>query len=209
MLEEIWESAQKKLAANAPSIDEELKLLAQQRAKSQATLNRYYSSFEAGTMAPAVCNTRVEEISHQITQLDEQRLALQDRRSALDLPTLKMDFLQEILTNLQGVVEAVPAPQKKHLLHLLVKKVLIKDQRTSEVWYRLPQFPGVRILGQMVAPTSQYAKQTNLLRFDHSPHAVFRLSPAHSPQGKKGDVRFSTQVNLPQPSMVPINTPGF
>ena len=72
--------------------------------------------------------------------------------TALDLPALKTDFLQEILSNLKGVVEAVPAPQKKHLLHLLVKKVLIKDQRTFEVWYRLPQFPGVRILGHLVAP---------------------------------------------------------
>ena len=48
----------------------------------------------------------------------------------LDLPALKTDFLQEILSNLKGVVEAVPNAQKKHLLHLLVKKVLIKDQHT-------------------------------------------------------------------------------
>ena len=103
-------------------------------------------------MAPDVCNKRVEEISNQITQMDEQHQALKERRSALDLPALKTDFLKEILTNLQGVVDSVPAPQKKHLLHLLVKKVLIKDQHTFEAWYRLPQFPGVRILGQLVAP---------------------------------------------------------
>jgi len=63
-------------------------------------------------MAPEVCNERVEEISNQISQLDEQRQALRERRSALDLPALKTDFLQEILTNLRGVVDAVPNPQK-------------------------------------------------------------------------------------------------
>ena len=78
--------------------------------------------------------------------------ALTEQRTALDLPALKMGFLEEILTNLKGVVDAVPIPQKKHLLHLLVKKVLICDRRTFEVWYRLPQFPGVRTLGSMVAP---------------------------------------------------------
>ena len=35
----------------------------------------------------------------------------------------------------------------------LVKKVLFKDQRTFEVWYRLPQFPGVRILTDLVPRT--------------------------------------------------------
>jgi len=127
-------------------------------------------------MAPAVCNKRVEEISNQITQLDKQRQALKDRRSALDLPALKIDFLQEILSNLQGVVDAVPNPQKKHLLHLLVKKVLIKDQHSFEAWYRLPQFPEVRTLSSLVATTGQYANHTKALRLDQSPYPTFRLA---------------------------------
>ena len=104
-------------------------------------------------MNPETCNQRVEDLTSQLKQLGEQRQALQEKRTALDLPAMKMGFLQEILTNLKGVVDAVPAPQKKHLLHLLVKKVHICDRHTFEVWYRLPQFPGFRILGQMVAPT--------------------------------------------------------
>ena len=35
-----------------------------------------------------------------------------ERRTALDRPTLKVGFLKEILSNLQGVVGAVPAPEK-------------------------------------------------------------------------------------------------
>ncbi len=116
-------------------------------------------------MKPEVCNNRIEELTTQIQQLDETRQALQDQRTALDLPALKLDFLDEILSNLQGVIDAVPAPQKKHLLHLLVKKVLIRDRHTFEVWYRLPQFPGVRILGQLAAPRGQCA---NKLKFPHS-----------------------------------------
>ncbi len=176
LLESIWESAQEKLAANAPAIDDELKHLCQQRTKTQAALDRYYRAFESGTMTPETCNKRVEELTSQLKQMGEQHQALQEKRTTLDLPAMKMGFLQEILTNLKGVVDAVPIPQKKHLLHLLVKKVLICDRRTFEVWYRLPQFPGVRMPGNLVAPTSQYAKQTNELRFREYPHAIFRLS---------------------------------
>ncbi|MCP4571137.1 MAG: hypothetical protein GY838_02170 [bacterium] len=42
----------------------------------------------------------------------DRRRALEERRTSLDLPALKTDFLNEILTNLMGVVEAVPNAQK-------------------------------------------------------------------------------------------------
>ena len=37
-----------------------------------------------------------------------------------------------------------PTPKKKHLLHQLVKKVLIYDRRTIEIWYGLPNQTSVR-----------------------------------------------------------------
>ncbi len=37
----------------------------------------------------------------------------------------------------------------------------------------------------MVAPTSQYAKQSKLLRFSQSPHAVFRFSAGSPLPGEK------------------------
>ena len=43
----------------------------------------------------------------------------------------------------------------------LVKKVLFKDQRTFEVWYRLPQFPGVRILTDLVPRTGSMRTNPN------------------------------------------------
>ncbi len=132
-------------------------------------------------MSPATFNQRVEELTSQIKQLEDQQQTLGEQRTALDLPELKMGFLEEILSNLKGVVDAVPNPQKKHRLHLLVKKVLIKDQHTFEAWYRLPQIPGVRILGQLVAPRGQCANQTKPLRIDQSPYAVFRLSVSSFP----------------------------
>ena len=130
LLEEIWQSAQRKLVENAPSIDAELKVLGQERERIEAALSKYFRAFEDGTMKPAACNERIKELSAQAEELEDRRRALRERRSSLDLPAIKTDFLNEILTNLKGVVEAVPNPQNKHLLQLLLEKVLIKDQRT-------------------------------------------------------------------------------
>ena len=70
-----------------------------------------------------------------------------------NLSELNSDFLEQILINPAELVSAVPGPQKKHLLHLLVKKVLIRDRRTAEVWYRLPDESAVRIQSDLVPPT--------------------------------------------------------
>ncbi|MBU8922290.1 MAG: recombinase zinc beta ribbon domain-containing protein [Bacteroidales bacterium] len=153
LLTEVWEAAQAKLTATRPGIDTEIEATQKQRQKSQAALQRYFTAFEAGTMDPTTCNERVAELTTQIRQLDEKLLDLNREREELDLPALQTEFIQEILTNLHGVVEAVPPAQKKHLLQLLVEKVLIKDKCTFSVWYRLPQFPeGVRTLSLLVAP---------------------------------------------------------
>jgi hypothetical protein len=48
----------------------------------------------------------------------------------------------------------------------------------------------------MVAPTSQYAKQTNLLRFRESPHIVFRLSLASLPFRKAASGHQKLQISL-------------
>jgi hypothetical protein len=42
-----------------------------------------------------------------------------------------------------------PNPKKKHLLHLLVKKVLIHDRRTVEIWYGLSNRTLVRTPGHL------------------------------------------------------------
>jgi hypothetical protein len=65
---------------------------------------------------------------------------------ALDPPAIRTDFLN-----------AIPAPQRKHLLHLLVEKVLIRDSCKFEVWYRIRQFAAVRTLSHLVVHRLQNA----------------------------------------------------
>ena len=97
-----------------------------------------------------------------------------------------------------------PKPTKKAPTPLglmrLVKKVLIRDKHTFEVWYRLPQFPGVRILTDLVPRAGQYAKRARVALGLDSGQAVFRLFtpslPLRShPEGLSSvDVRISGQA---------------
>jgi hypothetical protein len=73
-----------------------------------------------------------------------------------------------------------------------VKKVLICGPRTFEVWYRLPQFPGVRTLGSMVAPTSQYANTRRIPAERPPALAVFQVNHRN-----KSDIPARTRVHAP------------
>ena len=199
LLQSVWEAAQAKLIETRPNIDAEITAAQQARQKSQAALQRYYIAFEAGTMEPTTCNERVAELSAQVHQLEAQIADLERQRDELDLPALRMEFIHEILTNLQGVVEAVPAAQKKHLLQLLVEKVLVKDRCTFDVWYRLPQLPeGVRTLSHLVPSRLQYANRKPVLASSAATHTVFCLGEANQ------RLSLFTRFVRPQPEVNPI-----
>ena len=56
----------------------------------------------------------------------------------LELPAVDQEMLSGLPDNFEQVIVAGINPQKKHLLHQLVKKVLIHSRDTIEVWYCLP-----------------------------------------------------------------------
>ncbi|MFO7695611.1 MAG: site-specific integrase [Anaerolineae bacterium] len=178
LLTQIWAEAEKKLAAELPDADADRRRLEAERTKVQSALDRYFAAFEAGTMAPGACRERVDALTAQVRQLDAELVAQEGRRHALTLPELKMDFLEQILTNLEGIVAAVPPAQKKHLLRLLVEKVLVRDRSEVEIWYKLPQSTPVRTLSDMVAPGCQYANPRGRGHAGVGILPAFRLTPA-------------------------------
>ncbi len=60
-------------------------------------------------------------------------------------------MLARLVDNFEDVMAEGTNPQKKDLLRRLVKKVLVHDKRTIEIWYALPNQASVRTLGH-VAP---------------------------------------------------------
>ena len=63
-------------------------------------------------------------------------------------------------------------PQKKHLLRRLVKKVLVHDRRTVEVWYGLPNSSQVSRPGNL-AP--RMSRSTNRQGSVAEPEVWFRI----------------------------------
>jgi site-specific DNA recombinase len=134
----VWEEANKRLSAERPNVDKEIDANFAEAAKVQAATDRYFKAFEAGKLEPDICNEKVQDLRARLAELKGQREDLEARRERLELPAIDRDMLAGLLGQFEKVMAEGPAPQRKDLLHRIVKKVLVHDRRTLEVWYALP-----------------------------------------------------------------------
>ena len=71
-------------------------------------------------------------------ELEGENRSLEARRERLELPAIDREMLASIVDNFEKVMAEGPNLKNKHLLHRLVKKVLIHSRQTIEIWYMLP-----------------------------------------------------------------------
>ncbi len=140
----LWAKANELLVAEKPAMKKELARIEGQIAKAKAKLDRYFEAFEAGTMKPDLCNQKVKDLTATLDALEIERRELAARQTRLTIPPVDQEMLKEILSEFDETMANGTNPQKKHLLRRMVKKVLIHDRRTIEVWYCLPKRTSVR-----------------------------------------------------------------
>ncbi len=145
----IWEEANLRLCAEKPSVDREIGSVETQITKARATIDRYFEAFEAQTMKPEVCTQKVDDLNGRIEQLEDEKRDLEERRKRLEIPAIDREMLSDLLDNFEEVMAEGTNPQKKDLLRRLVKKVLVHDKRTIEIWYALPNQASVRTPGHL------------------------------------------------------------
>ena len=145
----IWNEANRRLRAEKPDVDKEIRKVEAQTGETQARIDRYFEAFEAGTLKPELCNKKVQDLNARLDELAAEKRELEGRRKRLELPVIDREMLSGLVSNFEGVMAEGTNPQKKHLLRRLVKKVLIHDRRTVEVWYGLPNSSQVSRPGEL------------------------------------------------------------
>ena len=144
LMARIWEEANKRLSAEKPELGKEIGKVEAEMAKTRGRIDRYFDAFETGSMKPELCTEKIQGLKSRIAELEIEKQHLEERRKKLELPAIDREMLSSLLDNFEEVIAAGTNPQKKHLLHRLVKKVLIHDRRTIEIWYGLPNQASVR-----------------------------------------------------------------
>jgi len=165
----IWQEANRRLSAEKPDVDKEIGKVEAQAGQTQARIDRYFEAFEAGTMRPELCNEKIQDLHARLEELEAEQCELEGRRKALELPAIDREMFSGLVDDFEKVMAEGTNLQKKDLLRRLVKKVLVHDQRTVEVWYGLPNQPSVRTPGN-VAPHARLESEPRWLTLQPAPN---------------------------------------
>ena len=81
---------------------------------------------------------KIAELHEQLKALENRKVDLEKAQENLTLPLLTPATVAALLAEFDAVFASGTNPQKKHLLHHMVKKVLVHDRKPTEVWYSWP-----------------------------------------------------------------------
>ncbi len=138
-VERVWAEANRLLSEVQPQVEAELGKVIADAVRAREALDRSFQAFEAGTMKPEECSARIEDLNAQLVALEEHRRELGAAQANLALPALDKAAVAALLDDFEKVFATATNPQKKHLLHELVKEVRVDSKESVEVWYRFPQ----------------------------------------------------------------------
>jgi site-specific DNA recombinase len=153
-VDRVWEEANRRLGAEKPALEKERTWIENQMVKTQAAVDRYFEAFETGALKAELCNEKVGDLNARLVELEAEKRDLETRRAWLQLASIDREMLTALIDNFDQVIAAGTNPQKKHLLRQVVKKVLVHDRNTIEVWYGLPNPASVHTRGCMATETA-------------------------------------------------------
>ena len=149
LMARIWAEANKRLDSEKPDLTRDIRRVENQMTDVGSRVARYLEAFETGKLQADICNEKVRELKARLAELGAERHDLEERRQRLNLPAMDREFLGKTLAEFEEVMAVAENAKKKHLLRQLVKKVLVHDRHTVEVWYGLPAPDPARIAGNL------------------------------------------------------------
>ena len=108
----IWAEANRRLSAEKPDVEKEIRKVETQTAQTQAALDRYFKAFETGKLEAEVCNEQVRNLRARLEELDAEKRALEARRKRLELPSIDRETLAAIVDNFERVMAESANPKK-------------------------------------------------------------------------------------------------
>jgi hypothetical protein len=122
-------------------VAEQLAAVTAEILRVEQTMQRYHQAFEAGTMAPEDCGSRLQELSAQVRELRcrEEELELASSQSS----SIQVDdsHLTDVHDAVREAIEGRTPQQKKALLKALSRRLKsTARKRRRPTGFRMPGF---------------------------------------------------------------------
>ncbi len=137
-LQRVQDMVAAQFQAERPEIRRELQKVEEDIAQTRNALDRYFAAFESGALKPEVLAEKIDEVNLRLQQLEEEKDQIEGEMAQLTTGEVDADSFNAYLEALKVTLEGSENEAKKHMLRLLVEKVLVHDRGHIEFWFKLP-----------------------------------------------------------------------
>jgi site-specific DNA recombinase len=149
LIEEALQQALDRSESARPRHKEQLDGLNAEIRKAEVGLERYFTSFESGSMPERLCAPRIESLSQKLAQLRSRQAELAALAETEPGVRLTRESVGALLGKVREVLTEGHARLVKALLHALVVEVRVEGRHLIQPVFRVPS-GGVRILNRLV-----------------------------------------------------------
>lgn len=167
LLEKIWKKVDEQLALKLPDKDKELEKIKSDIDNTKSALDRYFGAFEAGTLKAETLRDKMEELDLKLQQLEEEKTNLDGQIEKLRLNALDISAIKEYMESFETVMANGSNQKKKHLLKMLIEKVLVHDKDRFEFEFCLHDGSSMKHALKNIPDD-----QDNALSVNHLAHTV-------------------------------------
>jgi site-specific DNA recombinase len=149
LIESALVEAQAALTKKETDLAERRAALDAEAADIQVRIERYFASFEAGSLSPEACGTRVEALRARLQVIEDERMEMARATPTEPVSAEDVEFISWSLSEALGeILKASPTPRAKALLRLLIEEIRVVSPMDIRPTYRVPA---------MTAPTQPRA----------------------------------------------------
>ena len=152
LVDEAIRLAEAALQAGRPDLIHELKAVADDITRTEATVDRYLDAFEAGKLSEAQLGPRVEKLSQQLAEFRYRKDELNEQVESKATVGPDPAELNTLRHRLRHVLEHGKTATRKAAIRALTHQIRVKDRRQVYPTFRFSD-NAVRILDGLAAPT--------------------------------------------------------
>ncbi len=128
-----------RLVDQQPKAADERAAVEQKLREARAALDRYFRSFERGTMPEEACAPRIAGLTEQAQSLERRRAELAHAVEDLEEPTKARDEdFAALHRELEQAVEHGPLPRRKVILQALIEEITVDSRAAIKPTFRVP-----------------------------------------------------------------------
>ena len=105
----------------------------------QASKQKYLDLYETDLIDQEMFKGRIKELNNEMEKLILRRDEIEETLQGCDSEELPFDYVKEVLTNLDVMIQKMASDEKKVFYQLIIEEIVVKDKKVEEIKLKIDE----------------------------------------------------------------------